>query len=197
MVIFSRNHQPRRTRLPPCFMLMQRGFVRCNFIGHHVWNGQESTNQLRQHISHMKPCICCFIVWCRSTLCWNDVPKIELYDRILKFPSVLTTPPPILEIKLLGSGSITKVIFWASNTWKITDQREILIPANLWSIWTMLCWWFFCVFANNISKIFKPNHFCEFVLNRVCPSSMRLSSRCSMANVFSLVESNAVKAIEQ
>ncbi len=44
-VIFSRNHQPRRPRLPPFFMLMPHGFVRCNFIGHHGWNGWESTNQ--------------------------------------------------------------------------------------------------------------------------------------------------------
>ncbi len=93
-VIFSRNHQPRRTRLPPSFMLMWWGFVRHNFIGHHRWNGWELTNQLRQHISDMKPCICCFIVWCRSMLCWKDVPKIELYNRILKFPGVLTPPPP-------------------------------------------------------------------------------------------------------
>ncbi len=41
-VIFSRNHQPKRPRLLPFFMLMPRGFVRRNFIDHHGWNGQES-----------------------------------------------------------------------------------------------------------------------------------------------------------
>ncbi len=61
-VIFSRNHQL-RTRLAPSFMLMRRRFVRCNYIGHQGWNVWESTNQLQQHISHMKPCISCFIVW--------------------------------------------------------------------------------------------------------------------------------------
>ncbi len=50
--IFSRNHQLRR-RLPPSFRLIRRRFVRRNFIGHHGWNGRESTNQLRQHISHI------------------------------------------------------------------------------------------------------------------------------------------------
>ncbi len=59
------------------------------------------------------------------------------------------------------------------------------------------CCVFFGRFCNKISKIFKPNHFREFVLNGVSPSSMHLSSRCSMANVFTLVESNAVKAINQ
>ncbi len=59
-VILSRNHQLRR-RLPPSFMLMWHRFVRCNFIGHDGWNGQESTNQLRQHISHVNSCISCFI----------------------------------------------------------------------------------------------------------------------------------------
>ncbi len=39
-VIFSRNHQPRRPRLPPFVMLMP-------FIGYHRWNGRESTNQPR------------------------------------------------------------------------------------------------------------------------------------------------------
>ncbi len=100
-VIFSRNHQQRRMRLPSYFMLMWRRFVRRNFIGHHRWNGWESTNQLWQHISHMKPCICCFIVWCRSVLCWNDVLKIELYNRILMFRGVLTAPPPYLKQNLL------------------------------------------------------------------------------------------------
>ncbi len=52
-IIFSRNHQLRR-RLPLYFMLMRRRFVRCNFIGHHGWNGRESANQLWQHISHIK-----------------------------------------------------------------------------------------------------------------------------------------------
>ncbi len=98
-VIFSINHQPKRTRLPPSFMLMRHRFVRRNFIGHHGWNGQESTNQLWQHISHMKPCISCFIIWCRSALCWNDVPNIELYDRVLKFLGVSTTPQPVLKKK--------------------------------------------------------------------------------------------------
>ncbi len=59
-IIFSRKHQLRK-RLLPYFMLMQRGFVRRNFIGHHRWNGRESTNQLRQHISHANSCISCFI----------------------------------------------------------------------------------------------------------------------------------------
>ncbi len=49
---FSRNHQL-STRLPPSFLLIQCGFVRRNFIGHRRWNGRESTNQLRQHISHI------------------------------------------------------------------------------------------------------------------------------------------------
>ncbi len=35
------------------FVNTTRGFVRRNFIGHHGWNGRESTNQLRQHISHI------------------------------------------------------------------------------------------------------------------------------------------------
>ncbi len=52
MKLFSRNHQL-RGRLPPSFMLVRRGFVRRNFIGHHGWNGRESTNQLQQHISHI------------------------------------------------------------------------------------------------------------------------------------------------
>ncbi len=52
-IIFIRNHQLRR-RLLPSFMLMRRGFVRCNFIGYHGWNGQGSTNQLWQHISHVE-----------------------------------------------------------------------------------------------------------------------------------------------
>ncbi len=33
---------------------MRLGFVRRNFIGHHGWNGRESTNQLQQHISHIE-----------------------------------------------------------------------------------------------------------------------------------------------
>ncbi len=36
------------------FELVLHGFVRCNFIGHHGWNGRESTNQLWQHISDME-----------------------------------------------------------------------------------------------------------------------------------------------
>ncbi len=52
-IIFSRNHKL-RTRLPPSFMLMWHRFVRRNFIGHHGWNDWESTNQLRQHINHIK-----------------------------------------------------------------------------------------------------------------------------------------------
>ncbi len=43
----------RKTRLPPSLRIL-RGFVRRNVIGHHGWNGRESTNQLRQHISHME-----------------------------------------------------------------------------------------------------------------------------------------------
>ncbi len=43
----------RKTRLPPSLKIL-RGFVRCNVIGHHGWNGRESTNQLRQHIIHME-----------------------------------------------------------------------------------------------------------------------------------------------
>ncbi len=35
-------------------LILLRGFVRCNFIGFHRWNGRESTNQLRQHISDME-----------------------------------------------------------------------------------------------------------------------------------------------
>ncbi len=42
-----------KTRLPPSLRIL-RGFVRRNVIGHHVWNGRESTNQLRQHISHIE-----------------------------------------------------------------------------------------------------------------------------------------------
>ncbi len=33
---------------------MRCEFVRRNFIGYNGWNGWESTNQLRQHISHWK-----------------------------------------------------------------------------------------------------------------------------------------------
>ncbi len=73
-----------------------------------------------------------------------------------------------------------------------------LSASILWSIWTMLILFGGGgVFANKISKIFKPNNFCKFVLNGVSPSRMRLSSRRSMANVFSLVESNTVKEINQ
>ncbi len=43
----------RKTRLPPSLRILC-GFVRRNGIGHHGWNGRESTNQLRQHISHME-----------------------------------------------------------------------------------------------------------------------------------------------
>ncbi len=43
----------RKTRLPPSLRI-RRGFVRRNVIGHHRWNVRKSTNQLRQHISHMK-----------------------------------------------------------------------------------------------------------------------------------------------
>ncbi len=71
----SRNHHlswEALGRLPPYLKEMLRGFVRCNFIDHHGWNGRESTNQLQQHISHMKlSCISSFIVWSRSTLYWS------------------------------------------------------------------------------------------------------------------------------
>ncbi len=61
MITFSRNHQLRK-RLPPSFKLMRHGFVRRNFIGPDGWNGRESTNQLRQHISQRKlSSISCFI----------------------------------------------------------------------------------------------------------------------------------------
>ncbi len=68
-VIFSRNHQRRRPRLPPSFMLMRRGFVRCNFIGHHGWDGQESINQPRsfcRHVHlHMMSCLSVLMLtWC-------------------------------------------------------------------------------------------------------------------------------------
>ncbi len=43
----------------------------------------------------------------------------------------------------------------------------------------MLCC-VFGIFANKISKIFKPNYFRKFGLNGVSPLSMRLSSRHSM-----------------
>ncbi len=39
-------------KIAAIFELLLLGFVRRNFIGHHRWNGRESTNQLRQHISH-------------------------------------------------------------------------------------------------------------------------------------------------
>ncbi len=53
--IVSRNHQrSRENNNATIFELVLRGFVRRNFIGHHGWNGQESTNQLRQHISDME-----------------------------------------------------------------------------------------------------------------------------------------------
>ncbi len=52
-VIFSRNHQPRRPRLLPHFMLMPCRFIRCNFIGHHGWNGWESTDQPRSFCYHV------------------------------------------------------------------------------------------------------------------------------------------------
>ncbi len=50
--IFTRNNQL-WTRLVPSFLIIRRGFVRCNFIGHQGWNGRESTNQIRQYISHI------------------------------------------------------------------------------------------------------------------------------------------------
>ncbi len=105
-------------------------------------------------------------------------------------------PPPTLEKKLFGCGSITKFIFWASNLRKIV---EAIVNSHLCHSLKYLnhVVLFFGRFCNKISKIFKPNHFREFVLNGVSPSSMHLSSRCSMANVFTLVESNAVKAINQ
>ncbi len=53
IIAIARNHQL-KTRLLPFFMLMQRRFVKCNFIDHHRWNGRESTNQLWQHISYIK-----------------------------------------------------------------------------------------------------------------------------------------------
>ncbi len=45
--------QLRRTRLPPFSMLMPLGFVRRNFIGHHGWNGSESTNEPRSFCHHL------------------------------------------------------------------------------------------------------------------------------------------------
>ncbi len=35
-------------------MRILRRFVKRTVIGYHEWNGRESTNQLRQHISHME-----------------------------------------------------------------------------------------------------------------------------------------------
>ncbi len=58
----------RRTRLSPSFILILCVFIRCNFISYHERNGWESSNQLWQHISHIKPCVSCFIIWGRSPL---------------------------------------------------------------------------------------------------------------------------------
>ncbi len=41
-------------KIAAIFELLLCGIVRCNFIGLHKWNGWESTNQLRQHISLME-----------------------------------------------------------------------------------------------------------------------------------------------
>ncbi len=91
-IIFSRNHQPRRMRLLSSFMLTWCRFVRRNFIGHHGWNGRESTNQLRWDISHIKPLYLLFYYLMQiHALLLNDVPKIELYYPVLKFPSI--SPP--------------------------------------------------------------------------------------------------------
>ncbi len=64
---FSRNHQPRRPRLPPFFMLIPHRFVRRNFIGHHGWNGRESTNQSRSFCRH---------VYLRMTSCLSVLMQI-------------------------------------------------------------------------------------------------------------------------
>ncbi len=68
-VIFSRNHQQRRPRLLPSFMLMRCRFVRRNFIGHHRWNGRESTNQPLSFYCHVHLCIMSclsvlMLTWC-------------------------------------------------------------------------------------------------------------------------------------
>ncbi len=56
-------------------MLMRRRFVRCNFIGHHRWNGRKSSNQLRsfcRHVNfHMTSCLSVLIQtgWRPMRLC--------------------------------------------------------------------------------------------------------------------------------
>ncbi len=65
---FLQKSRAEKNNIAPSFMLMWHGFVRRNFIGHNGWS--ESTNQLRQHISHKKPCMFRFIVWGRPALYW-------------------------------------------------------------------------------------------------------------------------------
>ncbi len=93
MLIFSRNHKLKRTRLPPSFMLMHNRFVRCHFISHHGQNSRESSNQLRQHISHINLCFSCFIIWSKVALYWyTDNPSfLQIFCIFNIIPASLPT----------------------------------------------------------------------------------------------------------
>ncbi len=161
MANVSRN----RTILPQSFMLMLCSLVRCTFIGHHGWNGWESTNQLQQHISHMKPCISCFIIWGRSVLYWSKdnpsfLPILSVFKNYsqfspdwdanflflpillvhrepccLHFAQYTSVSPHSIDCKHTWSDDVKRFIAWTQPADWIPCDRSNI---DLWFIWAKL-----------------------------------------------------------